>query len=118
MKYCLIKKNAADLVFHLNSDGQPLPIPEDYKKIEDFTGPVKSTDKGTWYSLIAASRNMFVHNVPVLTGETLSKLNLMKKLGYKPILVNILFIFFILNYDILIKIWLAQSKCFEALDTR
>ncbi|XP_073997759.1 FAST kinase domain-containing protein 5, mitochondrial-like isoform X1 [Rhodnius prolixus] len=87
-KYIVPHHSRPDLVFHLNSDGQPLPIPEDYKKIEDFTGPVKSTDKGTWYSLIAASRNMFVHNVPVLTGETLSKLNLMKKLGYKPILVS------------------------------
>ncbi|XP_054277867.1 FAST kinase domain-containing protein 5, mitochondrial [Macrosteles quadrilineatus] len=76
----------ADILFRLDDDGKPLPIPEEMKRsaFDDVTRP---EGPGKWYCAVIGGRNMYMHNVPRLVGEQMTKLRQLKSLGYTPIVI-------------------------------
>lgn len=95
-----------DILFCINTNGKPVPIPERIKNRTVLSDFKKPPELGKWFAITALVRNSVLYYTNEYNGLTLCKIRQLKKLGYEPILVRFVYtkLFSIMVQIILIDI--------------
>ncbi|CAH1731970.1 unnamed protein product [Aphis gossypii] len=76
----------SDILFCINTNGKPVPIPETMKNRTVLSDFKKPPELGKWFAITALVRNSVLYYSNEYNGLTLCKIRQLKKLGYEPIL--------------------------------
>jgi len=80
-----------DILFCINTNGKPVPIPETIKNRTVLSDFKKPPELGKWFAITALVRNSVLYYSNEYNGLTLCKIRQLKKLGYEPILVRFMY---------------------------
>lgn len=80
-----------DLVIAMNSFNKTLPVKEIITDSETIKYiPDQYKNNITWYAIIIGTDYSYLHNTSQLTGIVSSKMRQLHRIGYTPVLVNII----------------------------
>ncbi|XP_025194261.1 FAST kinase domain-containing protein 5, mitochondrial [Melanaphis sacchari] len=79
----------SDIIFCINTNGEPVPIPETMKNRIVFNDFKKPPELGKWFAIMSLVRNSVLYYSNEYNGLTLCKIRQLKKLGYEPIVFTV-----------------------------